>query len=177
MIDDFDETLRRLLIRELPIKKNEVDVKFDQPSREWSAKLSRPTLNVFLYDMRENVKLRPPTPQWVSTPIEDGKVSMRLRAVRMDLFYAVTAWAREPEDEHRLLSRTVMALLRTPFMPEDLLMEGLQDQPVPIPLEVAQNTSLQNPSDLGGHWTTRSARLFLLILKIKKFLPFIYVFS
>jgi len=58
MIDDLDDALRDLLVRELPIRDNEVDVSFDQPRREWSARLSRPSLNLYLYDIRENLRLR-----------------------------------------------------------------------------------------------------------------------
>jgi hypothetical protein len=57
MIDELDEVLRQLLVREIPIKNGEVDIKFEQPKREWSSRLSRPTLNLFLYDVRENSKL------------------------------------------------------------------------------------------------------------------------
>ena len=58
MIADLDETLQQLLKNELPIKNGEIDIKFEQPKREWSARLSKPTVNFFLYDLRENVKLR-----------------------------------------------------------------------------------------------------------------------
>ena len=58
MFDELDEALRRLLIREIPIKNNEVDISFDQPKSEWSARLNRPTVNLFLHDVRENTKLR-----------------------------------------------------------------------------------------------------------------------
>ena len=53
-----------------------------------------------------------------------------------------------PEDEHRLLARTLMALMRFPEFPADLLPEGLQDQPIPIPLRVGQSDILDKPSDL-----------------------------
>ena len=62
MINDLDEVLRQFLVRELPIKNSEVDIAFDQPAREWSARVSRPTLNLFLYDLRENQKLTTPPP-------------------------------------------------------------------------------------------------------------------
>jgi hypothetical protein len=58
MIDDLDEALRQLLIAELPIVSNEVDIAFEPPTRDWSARLSRPTLNLFMHDLRENNKLR-----------------------------------------------------------------------------------------------------------------------
>ena len=47
MLADLDESIRKLLIEELPIKNGEIDVKFEQPKREWSAKLTKPTVNFF----------------------------------------------------------------------------------------------------------------------------------
>ena len=58
MIADLDESIRQLLIAEMPLKNGEVEISFDQPKREWSSRLSRPTVNFFLYDLRENTILR-----------------------------------------------------------------------------------------------------------------------
>ncbi|MBN1259203.1 MAG: DUF2012 domain-containing protein [Anaerolineae bacterium] len=146
MIDDLDEALRQLLIRELPIKNGEVDIQFKQPSREWSARLGRPTLNVYLYDLRENTKLRSPSPPWFTTQRNGDSVSQHRPAVRMDLQYVITAWANEPEDEHRLLSRALMALFRTPMVPEELLPESLRGQPAPIQVLAAQPNTLPEAS-------------------------------
>ncbi len=148
MIDDLDETLRQLLIRELPIKNREIDISFDQPKREWSAKLSRPTLNLFLYDLRENTRLRQTTQEWEVRRLANGTTEKRRRVTRIDLHYIITAWATEAEDEHRLLGRTTMALLRSPQMPEDLLPDSLKEQPAPISLHVAQSDGLDKPTDL-----------------------------
>src|SRR3954463_15574544 len=53
---DLDEALRTLLKRELERHGFEgVDVAFDAPATDWSAKLTNPTVNLFLYDLRENV--------------------------------------------------------------------------------------------------------------------------
>jgi hypothetical protein len=148
MIDDLDETLRQLLIRELPIKNREIDISFDQPKREWSAKLSRPTLNLFLYDLRENTRLRQTTQEWEVRRLANGATEKRRRVTRIDLHYIITAWATEPEDEHRLLGRTTLALLRTPQLPDDLMPDSLKDQPSPISLHVAQSDGLDKPTDL-----------------------------
>lgn len=148
MIDDLDEALRKLLIRELPIKNGEVDIAFDQPKRDWSARLSRPTLNFFLYDLRENAKLRSTHPVWENVREPGGASVQKRRPVRVDLRYLVTAWTAEAEDEHRLLTRALMALFRYPHLPEDLLPESLQGQPVPIPLQVAQAENQPNTSDV-----------------------------
>lgn len=147
MIEDLDEALRHFLIRELPIKNNEIDIAFDQPKTEWSARVSQPTLNLYLYDLRENVKLRVGQQVWDSERHDDGSISQRRRPVRLDLHYLITAWTTAPEDEHRLLSRTLMALFRHQYLPDEGLPESLQDQPTPIPLKVAQYDVLDNPSD------------------------------
>ncbi|MCL6429564.1 MAG: DUF4255 domain-containing protein [Anaerolineae bacterium] len=146
MISDLDEVLRQLLIRELPVRNGEVNIDFQQPRREWSSRLSRPTLNLFLYHLRENTTLR--QPEWEIRRNGDGTVTRRRTPVRMDLHYMITAWAAEPEDEHRLLTRTLMALFRNAILPDDLLSESLRDQPVPIPIRVADPEFLRNPADL-----------------------------
>lgn len=148
MIDDLDEALRKLLTRELPVKNGEVDIQFHQPRREWSAKLSRPTLNLFLYDVRENLKLRYTASGWEIERRSDGTAVQRRKPFRADLHYIITAWANEPEDEHRLLARTLMALFRVPELPDELLPESLKDQPAPISLKVAQYDTGQNLTDL-----------------------------
>lgn len=175
MIDDLDEVLRRFLIRDLPIKNGEVDVKFDQPKREWSARVSRPTLNLFLYDIRENQKLRQTQPAWEMVRNDDGTVTKRRKPARLDLHYMITAWATEPEDEHRLLSRTLMALFRYPHLPEELLPESLQIQPVPIPLMVAQYDELRTPTDV---WNVldnemRPALACIITLAIDPYVPLV----
>jgi hypothetical protein len=147
MIQDLDNVLQQVLIREIPIKNGEVDIAFDQPTREWAARLSRPTLNVFLHDIRENLKLRH-SQQWVVEQNPDGTATQRRTPVRVDLHFMITAWANEPEDEHNLLAGTLMALFRQPHLPQDLLPESLQEQPRPIPLQVAQTDELRNPADV-----------------------------
>lgn len=147
MIDELDEVIRKLLIRELPITNGEVDIAFDQPSREWSARISKPTLNVFLYDVRENQKLRQTQPMWENEKNLDGTITQRRKPVRVDLHYMITAWAMEAEDEHRLISRTLMCLFRLANLPEDLLTENLKIQNRPIPIMAAQYNELQNPTE------------------------------
>jgi hypothetical protein len=150
MIDELDEVLRQLLTRELPIKNGEVDIAFNQPKREWSARVSRPTLNLYLYDLRENTKLRQHNPAFEIERTPAGVAVQRRQPIRVDLFYMVTAWAAEPEDEHRLLSRAVMALGRYGTIPSDLLPESFADQPSSIPITVAQHEVLEKPTDLWG---------------------------
>ena len=55
MFQDVDGTLRAVLMADVPIKKAEVEIAFDRPTRDWSSRLSKPTLNLFLFDVRERV--------------------------------------------------------------------------------------------------------------------------
>jgi hypothetical protein len=148
MISDLDETIRQLLIAELPIKNGEIEVAFEQPKREWSSRLSRPTINFFLYDLRENPVLR--THQWEQmNPGNNGDISrMKRTPFRVDCYYMLTTWAAEPEDEHRLLSRVLMTLFRHPVLSEDRLVDGLKPQPFPVPARLAQHDKLTNPAEV-----------------------------
>jgi hypothetical protein len=150
MISEIDNALRDLMFHEIPLRKGEVEIDFDQPKREWSARLNKPTLNFYLFDLRENIELRG-SEQWVRTDLEDGTIALHRNPTRIDLNYLVTSWAKEVLDEHQLLAKALIALLRQPFLPESYLPEHLKNQPVPIWLEVAQSNILANPSDL---WNT-----------------------
>ena len=56
-IADLDEALRKLLRRELERHGFEgVEIAFDAPSKDWSGKLTSPTVDLFLYDLREAVE-------------------------------------------------------------------------------------------------------------------------
>ena len=113
MIADLDETIRQLLVTELPILEDEIEIKFDQPKREWSSRLSKPTINMFMYDMRENVRLR--AQQWERQQSKNGArshiVARKRTPVRIDCQYMLSCWAVEPEDEHNLMSAATMCLL------------------------------------------------------------------
>ncbi|MCS7061549.1 MAG: Pvc16 family protein [Anaerolineae bacterium] len=174
MIDEVDEALRHLLTQELPARNGEIDIAFNQPKREWSARLSRPTLNLFLFDIRENNKLRQPTPAFDLERGENGVVVQRRKPIRLDLYYMITAWATDPEDEHRLLTRAVMVLARHGTLPDAVLSDSLRDQPSPIPVSVAQATPiLEKFTDL---WSVldnevRPAISCMLTLAVNPYLP------
>jgi hypothetical protein len=137
MIDDLDEALRELLIQDLPITNNEVDIAFDLPKREWSARLSRPTLNLYMHDVRENNKLRTQQP-YLNSSINGFSATISGSAIRLDVHYMITAWANDPGDEHRLLSRTLMVLYRYHALPDEFMVGQLAGQEYDILFKVAQ---------------------------------------
>jgi hypothetical protein len=146
MIEALDETIRQLLIKELPVKDSEVDIKFDQPKREWSARISKPTVNLFLYDVRENVMLR--ENQWEQIHSGTRMATLKRSPVRVDCFYMLTTWAADPEDEHRLLSRSILTLFRFPVLPEDRLIGPLRNPIFEIQARLAVHDRLTNPAEV-----------------------------
>jgi hypothetical protein len=179
VIHDVDEVLRKLLIREIEIEGNEVDILFDQPKREWSSRLSKPTLNLYLFDLRENLRLRT-AEQYRTINHRDGTSEIRRNPVRMDLRYLMTAWVNEPEDEHLLLSSAIMGLLRHPFIPQDILTERLVDQPTPIPMTVANFPPEEGPVDKFSEiWGVldnelRPGVLVTLTISVDPYRPMVY---
>jgi hypothetical protein len=149
MIADLDETLRQLLIEELPVKNGEIDISFHQPKREWSTRINRPTINLFLYDLRENPILR--QKQWERTVVKGNGANLashKQSPLRMDCFYMLTTWANEPDDEHRLLTRALLALSRFPLLPADRLIGTLQNPPFDIQAHLANHDRLTNPAEV-----------------------------
>jgi hypothetical protein len=138
MLADLDETLRTLLRRELERHGFDgVEVAFDAPSREWSGQLSSPTVNLFLYDLRESQDAR--QSEWSTHRGNGGARDVR-PPMMMECSYAVTAWTQAVEDEHRLLSQVLGVLFAFPSLPIDVMttrMAGLADR-FPVEGRIAQ---------------------------------------
>lgn len=62
----------------------------------------------------------------------------------------MTTWATEPEDEHRLLSASLMALFRHPVLPEERLVGGMRNQPYELQVRLASHDKLTNPAEVWG---------------------------
>ncbi len=153
MIADLDDTLKQLLIDEFPIRNGEIDIRFDQPKREWSSRLTKPTINFFLYDVRENQALRQHQWERVRNGNSRGRLDtamLKRTPYRLDCLYMLTTWANEPEDEHRLLSSTLAALFRFPKIPRERLEGTLVNQPYDIHMALARQDRLTNPAEVWG---------------------------
>ena len=116
---DLDEALRTLLKRELERHGFEgVDIAFDAPATDWSAKLTNPTVNLFLYDLRENVAESEATTRNVRI---NGAVMSAPPPLRLEVTYSITAWTKAVQDEHRLLSQVLAIVFSHVSLPADLL--------------------------------------------------------
>ncbi|QXE33811.1 DUF4255 domain-containing protein [Streptomyces sp. GMY02] len=135
MIHEVDDALRSL-VRGEALGGTQVSVVFDAPNREWAAKVNAPTVNMYLYDIREDLRRR--SRGLANEYGERGTVVARHRPPRyFKLSYLITAWTRRPEDEHRLLSSLLLCLLRHDAVPRAHLTGLLAELPLTVPMTIA----------------------------------------
>lgn len=152
MIDLLSQSLSELLKPAL----GETRILFDPPSETF--KPERTSLNLFLYDIRENLELRSNEPR--IEPRAPGRVAIHRPPFRIACSYLITAWAvggsEPPLQEQRLLAQALAVLLRYPTIPAALLEGGLKGQAPPLPMVIAQADGLKAPHEF---WTAIGNKL------------------
>ena len=135
VIHEVDIALRSLIEREAT-DGTEVEVVFDAPTKDWASRRNVPTIDVYLYDIREDLRRR--ERGLINEYDELDRITTRhLPPRHFKLSYLVTAWTQRPEDEHRLLSALLSCFLRHDSIPPDLLTGPLADLGLPVPVTVA----------------------------------------
>jgi hypothetical protein len=128
VLDLIDESLEAWLRATVPLDATDVDVSFEPPERTWSAKLNRPTVNLFLWDIRRSATRSRTGVEHVE---RDGEPVRRLALPVVELRYVVTAWTSDHGDERALLGGLLRSLLAHPALPGEFLADGLRDVPPP----------------------------------------------
>jgi hypothetical protein len=155
VIHEVDDALRRL-IRDETLNGSPVDVALEAPTKDWAARRNAPVVNLYLYDIREDVRRR--QRGLIEEHGAGGQVIARRPLPRfIKLSYLVTAWTQRPEDEHRLLSTLLAGLLRWEAVPARLLGGSLAALGLPVPMTVA----LPPPEDrsFADVWTALGGEL------------------
>ncbi|HKR52083.1 MAG TPA: DUF4255 domain-containing protein [Pseudonocardiaceae bacterium] len=135
MFNEVDEALRAL-VRAEAVNPADVDVVFDAPTKEWSSRRNAPAVNLYLYDIREDMRRR--ERGLINSYDERGRVVSRRQPPRhFKVSYLITAWTQRPEDEHRLLSALLYCFLRNETLPTELLSGQLVEVGLPVTLSVA----------------------------------------
>jgi hypothetical protein len=130
-------------------------VVFDRPSDSFNP--TQTTIDLFLYDVRENMELRSNEPR-----IErlNGQTRIHQPPLRVLCSYLVTAWPVGGADlalqEHRLLSQVLQVLSRHPKIPVPFLRGGLVGQEPHLPMVTARADGLREPAEF---WTAIGNRL------------------
>jgi len=147
MIQDLDDTIKELLVQKVPIDLSAVDVTFDMPTKEWAAGVSKPTVDVFLYDLRENHELRGNE----HALTRSGSTGTDAPPpVRIDVTYLISVWTTDISDEHRLLGNLLTSLLRHPVLPAEVLKGVMANQVFPLRAWIAQPDKTPNVWDFWG---------------------------
>jgi hypothetical protein len=152
MLHLLDETMENFLRAVVPLPQREVDVAFAAPDGDWAAALSsRPTVDLYLWDIRPNQSERE-----YGEVIVDGQDGRRFRREplpRVDCRYLITAWTSEVRDEHSLLGDLLTALLLHRVISDDYL-HGVFAAVRPLPtLRLRSGDGTENSdlwSALGG---------------------------
>lgn len=155
MLSELDESIRQILIHEGGFDPADVDVSFDIPNREWSAGISKPTLNCYLFDIHERRQLRD---EGMRLENRGSRAAANARPpLYFDMTYLITAWTRAVEDEHRLLWHVLRTLVRFTALPAEHLQGVLSGYQWPIYATVAQLEGvLKSP---GEFWTALENQL------------------
>lgn len=152
MLHLLDRGLEALLRAALPPELHDIDVAFEAPDGEWGAGLTRPTINLFLRDVRRNLSERD-AGRHVTTA--GGQRVWQWPNPRADCRYLVTAWTSQVDDEHRILGEVLTALLRSPVLAGDHLPEQLRGlDPLPS-LSVAASGA----DDQADFWSALGGQL------------------
>jgi hypothetical protein len=159
MIRDLDETLRKVLhdpaqMPQFP-ELAAADILFDRPTDPYTP--ARTTVNLFLYELRENTELRSNDPD---IEIVNGVAISHPAPMRLFCSYLVTAWpvggAELPLQEHRLLTQALRVMSRYPTIPSAFLQGSLVGQTPPLPMVTLHPDSLKAMSEF---WTSLGNRM------------------
>ena len=116
-MEAVDRALAALLRRD--VLGEAVEVSLEAPNRPWSQGVTKPTINLFLFDVRENLARR----EVMVEPVRDASgavVARRPPPARYDLFYILSCWGTPVELEHQILSAVIASLGSYDKLPEDL---------------------------------------------------------
>ena len=156
MISLIDEAVRTLVRTEALDGAGDVEVVLDAPTKDWAARRNAPTVNLYLYDIREDLRRRAAGRHEVRG--DGNTVVSRMSAPRyFKMSYLVTAWTQRPEDEHRLLAALMQCFLRYDALPPHVVPSVFPDNGLVVPVTVG----LPPPEDraFADVWTALGGEL------------------
>jgi hypothetical protein len=159
MIDDLSQTLKAVLhdptfATQFP-ELHGADIVFDRPTDPFTP--TNTTVDVFLYDLRENLELRSNEP---TTSRVGNQTVTHPAELRLACSYLVTAWPVGGADlalqEQKLLAQVLRVLSRYPTIPGSFLQGTLVGQDPPLPMVALHPDALKN---LAEFWSSLGSKL------------------
>jgi hypothetical protein len=176
MIRDLSSTLKAVLSDpSLAVPFPELSnalIAFDRPDDGF--KPAQTTVDLFLFDVRENMELRSNEPK-----IErlNGQAVIHPSPMRVACTYLITAWPVGGTDlvlqEQRLLTQALQVLSRYPKIPASFLKGKLATQEPPLPMMASHPEELKNPAEF---WTAignkmRASVTVTVTISMEVFMP------
>lgn len=104
----MDESLEAFLRAAVPLDPAEVAISFEAPDKEWSATVTQPTINLFLWDIhRAPDKAR----AGMEAVAVNGQQARRRPPPVVNLSYVLSVWTSHHRDEHQLLGDVMRVIL------------------------------------------------------------------
>jgi hypothetical protein len=147
-----DQAMENLFRSVVPLPEGVIDVSFEAPDKAWSASINRPTVNLFLWEVKRDSRF--PKAGIVERPADHGRVERRPTPPMVELRYFVTAWATQGSDEHRLLGSVLRCVLGNQVLPAAHIPAGLgADDAIILTLAASDK---EKP---GNFWSSLDGRL------------------
>ena len=157
MIQDVTSTLKQILTKApgIPADLAAAAVIFDRPTEPFTP--TQTTVDLFLYDIRENLELR----NYESTvSVNNGVATFVPPPLRVACSYLITAWPVGGTDlvlqEQQLLAEILQVLAGYPIIPSTFLQGNLVGQAPPLPMVTLHPDSLRTMSEF---WTSLGTKM------------------
>ena len=177
MIDDLDKTIKKLLEEKYLIPKEligAIDILFSRPDKEWEQKVTKPTINLFLYNIQENLQLRSNERYLARNGVTGTET---YAATRIDFNYLISVWSKaeatevetEVEEEHSILGNVLTTLLTYPRLPQEVLIGAIAEQSEPPRAWIAQPEDTPKTWEFWGdeRWSLKASIGYRVTLHIE----------
>jgi Pvc16 N-terminal domain len=109
VLDRLNFSIENFLREETPLPASSIDISFETPDKDWSARLVRPTVNLFLHEIRRSTA-RSVTGTF--TKVGNGEHRREALAPFVRLRFAISVWTTDASDAHQLLGQ-LLSLVAT----------------------------------------------------------------
>ena len=134
MLHALNMSLESFLRADVPLPAAQIDVEFGAPDRDWSARLTRPTLSIFLHEVRRSTSRS--VTGTVTRQSSAGYAREQL-APFVRVRWCISLWTSEPSDEHRVLGDLLSLVVTTGGIPPEHLVAPLDALGNPVELALA----------------------------------------
>jgi len=148
VIAEADQALA-LVLKNRVIGNAAITVAFDQPSRTWIQSLTGPAVNLFLFDIKQNLLRRDVMYEKV-LGAEGDVVARRPPPPRFDLHYTVSAWAPAVLVEHKILAAVLRCFCSMATLPREFLPAALAGLPYELLIATESGAKRGMFLNLGG---------------------------